>query len=663
VRLIRTFRTEILFSLFLVLITSIAYGSVCSNGFTNYDDDIYVTENPHVRAGFSADSLWWALTASDASNWHPLTWISLQLDCELYGLRPWGYHLTNLLFHVFNALLLFWWLRVATGAIWRSAAVASLFAVHPVHVESVTWITERKDVLSFFFGALALWAYLGFVKQPGGFRYLLIMAAFALSLMAKPMFVTLPFLLLLVDYWPLGRMNNEGRAVENETATLTRRASEGESRLGHTLTRSAREGPSLALRVSVVPLVYEKLPLFAVSGISSFITVLVQPTQAIPLPVRVSNALASYVAYLRLITWPKHLAVFYPYPVTSSWLVGLGAGVLLASISVLVIWAARRKPYLPVGWFWYLGTLIPVIGLVQVGLQGMADRYAYLPAVGLYIMLSWGATELVGRWRRGNLLLISLTSLVLVASMMCTWRQVSYWHDSIALWEHTLQVTKDNWLAHANLGSALLPAGRFDEAIPAFQEAIRLKPDSAIYHNNLAAALIGNGRLDEAIAELRQAIRLDPSYGAYNNLGLALEKQGRLNEAASAVWQAVRLQPNSPGGHYRLSTVLQAEGRLDFAIHELEEAIRLKPDFAEAYHALGIALGRQGKLPEAIVACREAIRLKPDDADAYNNLGVALMRQGNVGEAVAAFQEAVHLKPDDANARANLDGARTALGK
>jgi Flp pilus assembly protein TadD len=640
-------RNEILISLFLVLITSLAYGRACSNGFTNYDDDVYVTENSHVRAGLSGDSLWWALTASDGANWHPLTWLSLQLDHELYGLRPWGYHLTNLLFHILNALLLFWWLRVATGAIWRSAAVASLFAVHPIHVESVAWITERKDVLNFFFGALALWAYLGFVRRPGLFRYLLILAAFAFSLMAKPMFVTLPFLLLLLDYWPLGRMNNEGRAVETETATLTRRAS---------------EGPSLTLRVSVVALVYEKLPLFTMSGISCLITLLVQSPKTMPLPVRSLNALAAYVAYLRLIAWPDCLAAFYPHPLTESWLAGLGAGALLASISAMVIWAGRRHPYLPVGWFWYLGTLIPMIGLVQVGFQSMADRYAYLPAIGLYIMLTWGASELVARRRPGRLLLTSLTSVILVAIMMVTWTQVTYWHDSITLWEHALRVTKNNWLAHNNLGTAFRASGRLDEAVVAFREAVRLNPDAS-HHSNLGGALSEKGRLDEAIAELRQSIRLEPNYAAYSNLGIALQKQGRLNEAASALWQAVCLNPGFPAAHYDLSVVLQAEGRLDFAISELQLAIRLKPDFAEAYNDLGIALERQGKLPEAMAAYRQAIRLKPDYAAAYNNLGVALMRQGNVREAVAAFQKAVRLKPDDAKARANLDRALKAQGE
>jgi Flp pilus assembly protein TadD len=649
------------------LITSLAYGRGCSNGFTNYDDDIYVTENSHVRAGLSGNSLWWALTASDAANWHPLTWISLQLDYELHGLRPWAYHLTNLLFHILNALLLFWWLRLATEAIWRSAAVASFFAVHPIHVESVAWITERKDVLSFFFGALALWAYLGFVRQPGFFRYLLVLAAFALSLMAKPMFVTLPFLLLLLDYWPLGRIRNECGAMKDI---------QGKEDDGGWSIEDRRSKPHHPLSSFLYPLssnpasfyrfralAYEKLPLFAMSSISCVITVLVQIPKTIPLAARSLNALAAYVSYLRLIAWPRGLAAFYPHPLTDSWLVGLGAAVLLASISALVICAARQQPYLPVGWFWYLGTLVPVLGVVQVGFQSMADRYAYLPAVGLYIMLSWGAADLVARWRSGSVLLTLLTCVILVASMVRTWTQVSYWHDSIALWQHALQVTKNNWVAHANLGTALVHEGRLDEAIAAFREAVRLKPDFTSHHSNLGGALAAKGRFDEAIAELRQAIRLEPRYAAYRNLGIAFKKQGRLNEAASAFWQAVCLNPGSPGAHYDLSVVLQAEGRLDFAVSELHDAIRLKPDFAEAYNDLGIALERQEKLPEAMAAYRQAIHLKPDYGDPYNNLGVVLARQGNVREAVAAFQDAVRLKPDDAKARANLDKALKALGK
>jgi Flp pilus assembly protein TadD len=584
-RLTSKLRTEVLISLFLVIATALTYSRSCVNDFVNFDDPGYVIDNPNVKAGFSAASLWWDLKATECTNWHPLTWLSLQLDYELYGLEPWGYHLTNLLLHTANGVLLFWLFSGMTGAVWRSAAVASFFALHPLHVESVAWISERKDVLSTLFALLTIWAYWAFVKQPSLVCYLVMFATYALGLMAKPMLVTLPFVLLLLDYWPLGRMNDEPGMTKQVQGKDQRAGALGSSSFIFHLSSFAR----------LWDLISEKLPLFVLSASCCVITVLVQqPTQMISPTLRVMNAVLAYIDYIRLMFWPHPLAIFYPYRSEVSPQRALGAGLLLTTITILVLWTARRRPYLPVGWFWYLGTLVPVIGLLQVGYQAMADRYTYIPLVGMFIMLAWGLADLAAVLPRSRAVLAGALALLLIGCMLVTWNQMGYWRNGATLWQHALEVTNDNWAAHINVGVVLQRENHLDDAMTHFQEALRLKPDSAHGHRALGAAFKRLGRTDEAIAEYREA---------------------------------VRLEPYTAEGQYGLGVVLGDKGEREESIAALREAIRLKPEYPEAYNNLGVALARQGKFVEGRAALEEAIRLKPDYAPAHRNLGVLLEKQ------------------------------------
>jgi Flp pilus assembly protein TadD len=563
----------VLISAALVLLTGIAYGPVLANDFVNYDDDIYVTRNAHVQGGLSRPGIRWAFTSTDALNWHPLTWISLQLDAQLYGAHAWGFHLTSLLLHTANTILLFLVLRRMTGVPAPSALVAALFALHPLHVESVAWIAERKDVLSTLFWMLTLAFYTQFVKRPGRGRYLLVMLALALGLMAKPMLVTLPCVLLLLDYWPLGRFE----------------------------------------RWQFV----EKLPLFGLVAAASAITVYAQqragaiePLSEVSLPARIANALVSYVQYLFKMCWPTDLAPLYPHPRDGlSWAQAAGGGALLVGVSVLTIMQSRRRPYLLVGWFWYLGTLVPVIGLVQVGEQSRADRYTYVPLIGVFIMLAWGASELYQR-ARFRYAWLALPAAALVACVTLTWRQARLWHDSRSLWEHTLRVTVDNYVAENNLGFALFEGGKYTQAEEHFRSALRIKPDYV---------------------------------RACANLGLALDKRGRAAEAVDWYRKTLELHPNLAATRNNLGVALAKQGKMDDALDQLQEAVRIDPTFTEAVYNLAFALARQKRFDQAIAYCRDCIRVEPQNARFRFALADLLRQQGQVEEAMRQYQEGERL--------------------
>lgn len=482
--------------------------------FVNFDDELYVTRNSHVQAGLTYQGLVWALTTTHVGNWHPLTWLSHMLDCELYGLNPGGHHFTNLLLHIANTLLLFMVLKRMTGALRRSAFVAALFALHPLHVESVAWVAERKDVLSTFFWMLTMGVYVRYVERPGLNRYLLVLLSFALGLMAKPMLVTLPFVLLLLDYWPLGRFQ-------------FRQSSDDSNSQSHESINFSNQ------RSLIFRLVLEKAPFFALAAVSGVVTFFVQQgggavrsLYVFPLDIRIANAMVSYVSYIEKMIWPHHLAVFYPHPgMLPMWQIA-GAGLLLVCISVLVVRAARRHPYLLTGWLWYLGTLVPVIGLVQVGSHAMADRYTYVPLIGLFIMIAWGSCDISERWRYRKIVLAISTGVLLCASMISTGSQVRYWQNSVALFEHTLDVTANNWLAHNNMGIALARRGKFDEAIAHYSETLRIKPDYAPAYSNLGIVFAVQEKAEEAIAHFRKALQINPDYtAARKNLEVALAVQ------------------------------------------------------------------------------------------------------------------------------------------
>ena len=463
--------------LLLLLAVAVVYWRVTDCEFIGFDDGQYVVENPHVHAGLSAQSVTWAFTTTAASNWVPLTWLSYMLDYELYGLNPRGYHLTNLLLHLASSALLLLVLWRTTGARGCSAFVAALFALHPLHVESVAWVAERKDVLCGFFFMLTLWAYTRYAERDFTLgRYGLVLLFLGLGLMAKPMLVTVPAVLLLLDFWPLGRFE----------------------------------------RTRLRTLLLEKVPLLLLAVCAAVPTWLIQASSSatglvenLGLDLRVGNALLAYVHYIVHFFWPRGLAVFYPHPgadVSIGW--AIAAGLLLLGVSVLVLRSTPRRPYLALGWLWYLGMLVPVIGLVQVGEQAMADRYTYLPMIGLTIAVAWGAPDLLERWRPRPELVAAATGLVLVTLASLTWVQIGYWRNSVTLFEHALRVTQDNHLAHTNLGVALTERGEHERAIHHYEQALRIKPDYVAAHFNLAVTLVRQDRRAEAIRHYARALHI-----------------------------------------------------------------------------------------------------------------------------------------------------------
>jgi tetratricopeptide (TPR) repeat protein len=600
--------------LVLIAATVIVYAPVRHFGFVLWDDQVFVTDNVHVVPGLTWQGVRWALTTGATANWHPLTWLSHMLDVQLYGMNPGPHHVTNLLLHVLNSLLLFGVLYYMTAAWGRSFCVAALFAVHPLHVESVAWIAERKDVLSTLFWMLTMWAYVAYVRRPGRKRYVLVVALFGLGLMAKPMLVTLPFALLLLDFWPLKR-------IELAEARGGRLAA----------FREQGAGPR--------QLVKEKLPLFVLAAMSSVVTVLVQKHAGAlaglasePLSLRLTNAAAAYLAYTGKMLWPVRLAAFYPLGKSIPVLQASLGCLLLVDMTLLAIRIRLRCPYVLVGWLWYVGTLIPVIGLVQVGEQSMADRYTYVPLIGLSLIAAWGATELATGWRYGRRALPVVAGCVTLACAATARAQVRYWNGDVALWRHTLNVTTDNCRAHFYLGSALLAQGKLDEAIQHFSEALRLKPQFVEAWNQLGLTLMKQGKPDEAAPYLAEALRLKPQFvEAWNNLGLALMMQGKLDEAVPRFAEALRLRPDNATAHKNLGALLLRQGRLDEATRHLAEAVRLRPNDAEAHYDLGVALMLQEKFDEAVQQFTAALRIRPDLVEAANNLKLALAKQAKKG--------------------------------
>jgi tetratricopeptide (TPR) repeat protein len=546
----------------LILVTFATFYPVINHDFIDYDDNDYVTENPHVKAGLTLDGVIWAFTAGHSGNWHPLTWLSHMLDCELFGTKAGRHHLMSLLIHIINTVLLFVVLRKMTGALWPSAFVAAAFALHPLHVESVAWIAERKDILSGLFWILTMAAYLQYVKRPGKVKYMLTGVVFALGLMAKPMLVTLPFVLLLLDFWPLERFHWR----------------------------------------SFHRLVGEKAPLFVLSAISSVVTFVVQQRtgavariEQVALDGRAANAFISYVAYIVKMIWPSRLAVFYPYPAgkISIWLAVLAA-LFTIGISIFVICLARNRKYLLVGWFWYIGVLVPVIGLIQVGGQARADRYTYLPSVGIFIIAAWGAAELLDKRRYRKTILSVSAGLVICAMLLCTRIQVRHWKNSFTLFRHAVEVTENNYVGHTGLGKALRAQGKVDEAINQYHQALRTKPDYAITHYNLGNALLVQGKVEEAINEYRQAVHIEPNYAAaHTNLGGTLAMKREFDEAIACFRQVVQLEPNEARNHYNLGHALELKGSIDEAINEYGRALEINPNHSNARARLEAALEKQ----------------------------------------------------------------------
>lgn len=623
--------------LLLVVAVVIAYQQVRSFDFVTMDDYLYVTNNPHVKTGLTFESIRWAFTGIGAGNWHPLTWLSLMLDYEFGRMNAGTYHVTNLLLHIANTLLLLFVLTRLTGFFWRSAFVAGLFALHPLHVESVAWISERKDVLSTLFWLLAILAYKGYATRPSIGRYLLTIAAFVFGLMAKPMLVTLPITLLLLDLWPLRRL----QTLHPPITAIT-----------------------------------EKLPLFAITAISCVVTIHAQraggavaPIEALPVGVRIANAIVSYVSYLGNTVWPSGLAPFYPHPTLSipEWQTVLSA-IFLACITCLAFRLARNYPYFTFGWLWYVITMIPVIGIVQVGSQAMADRYTYVPLIGIFIIAAWGMPDLIRRISPSafhKFAPVASTAAVVVLAILAirTHEQVRYWRNDITVWEHTIKVTTRNSLAHYNLACGYDERKQYAKAIRHYKEALRIDPNKAEAYNNLGNLYLKLGKLDEAERCLREALRVRPEYSeAHCNLGLLLDKRKDYEASLQHYARSLAADPkdavvraNYAATECDFGIHLAQQGKVDEAVIHFRKAIEIDPTSANAHYNLAVALDGQSKLDEAITEYREAVRLDPDYADAHNNLGVCLGQKGDYDGAVHHLSEALRIRPDFTKARISLE--------
>ena len=584
----------------LVALTWLVFGQTLRHEFVNYDDPDYVYQNSQITEGLSMSGIQWAFASVHARNWHPLATISHMLDCELFGLNAAGHHFTSVLLHGVTALLLLLVLHQMTGHLWRSAFVAAAFAVHPLRVESVAWIAERKDVLSGLFFMLTLLAYVRYARNRSAARYLAVTAAFILGLLSKPMLVTLPLVLLLVDYWPLRRFE-QSPGVTTESGSR-----------------------------AAVALLIEKVPLFALSGVAALITYSIQQTgtglrDALPLTWRINNAVVSCVAYLWDLVWPTDLAPFYPHPEgrLQLWMVALSAGLVLAVTVAAVVWR-RQRPYLVTGWLWYVVMLVPVIGLVDVGAQSRADRYTYLPQIGIVLAVTWAFVEMSAKWRHRQKVLVAGAILILVA---CSWSasvQTGRWRTSESLWRHTLEATSANHVAYNNLGNVFSQRGQIDEALAHYQQAVEIRSRNrlsqhdflmALYQNNVGTALQLKGRIDEAIRHYHEAIRLQPDYGdVYQNLSGALAARGDVAASIEVLRKLLELQPANARAHADLGTLLLHTGNERDAVACYEEALRIAPRTLPALNNLTWLLATSGDLSvrngaKAVALAEQALRI------------------------------------------------------
>jgi tetratricopeptide (TPR) repeat protein len=670
--------------------TLLLFAPAVGHEFVNLDDYDYVSRNPHVLTGLALENIRWAFTAFHCDNWHPLTWLSLQLDATLWGKEPRGFHATSILLHAVNAGLLYCVLFALTEARWRSAAVALLFAVHPLRVESVAWISERKDVLSTFFGLLALWCYAAYARRPSVARYFAVTALFAASLLAKPMLVTLPCLMLVLDWWPL-------RRYELVADQKPREAGQGAA--------TEVQPPGAGRRL--LWLLAEKLPLFVLVGATCLLTLRAQSShgsvadlRTLSATVRVENAAISYLAYLSKTFCPANLAVYYPHPAFAydgsgglSAFTACAAGVALLALTVGAVVLRGRAPYLLTGWLWFLGTLVPTIGLVQVGNQAYADRYTYFPQIGILLALCWGAADLAnGR------VALSVLAAVTCALVVVTHEQLGVWHDSLSMWEHTIKVAGASPLALICQGEILLEKGRVADAADVYRHALRLEPASTRAMNNLGLSYLRQGRTPDALQCFERALEMAPDFAAAHlNLGLMSMQQGQFDEAArqteaacaldpqsyDALFQlgqiellrknlpraadcfrdALRLRPDASLAHTGLGDTLLQQGRTDEGVAQLREAVRLDPAFGRGHFLLATALQARGDGAAADEHFELAVRHSPDFGPAWYKVGLLRARQGRAADAVACLKRAVELGPETAELCGDLASAWLALAK
>ena len=614
--------------------TLTVYWQVHEYSFVSYDDPKYVIENDRVQNGLTAKNAEWALTAVVAANWHPLTLLSHMTDCQIYGLNSGSHHLTNLIIHILNSLLLFIIFRWMTTDLWKSFFLSALFALHPLHVESVAWISERKDVLNTFFWFLTIISYIKYCERPGAIRFIPVFLFYFLGLMSKPMIVTLPFVLLLLDFWPLGRMKIFARKDDDQISNSS---------------------------ILIKPLLSEKIPLFLLSGAASVVTLFAQSSQnavaslkTFPLYIRIANAFISYVNYCINLIWPFDLSVLYPHPEKFMFLEAASAFTLIAAISFVVFRFAGRKPYLAVGWFWYIGTLVPVIGLVQVGAQAMADRYTYVPLVGIFIIMAWGISDILADWKYKafGMRIMAVTFLLILAGI--TWQQIAYWKDSKTLFSHALEVTENNAIAHNNLGSVFGKKGQLRKAREHYTKAIQLNSNYVSAIHNLGLVFFRMGNLNEAIDQYTEALRIDPGYEkAHYDMAVALQKKGRRGEAGRHYSEALKIDPEYAEAHINLGIILAENQKLTEAANHFIAALKIKNDMPRAYFNLGNILFTIDKTDMAIAHYRKALEINPNYEAAYMGLGNAFVKKGDIMKAINSFEKVLKMDPNNIEAKNN----------
>jgi tetratricopeptide (TPR) repeat protein len=645
--------------LLLVLITLAVYYQVHGFSFVNYDDPEYVQLNPYIKNGITLSAVNWAFTTGYACFWHPLTWLSHMLDWQLFGLNPAGHHITSVIFHILNTLLVFLVFRQMTGSTWPSAFTAALFALHPLHAESVAWVSERKDVLSTFFWLLTMWAYVRYVRRLSVSRYLLVVVFFTMGMMSKPMLVTLPFVLLLLDYWPLNRLS-----ISNWRFVI-----------------------------------FEKIPLIVLAGALSIVAYIAQKQgKAIPtsddfaLPFRLANVPISYVQYIIKMFWPAQLAMFYPHPgMNVSFFYAILSAVLLLAVTILIIRFSRKHRYLFTGWFWYLGTLVPVIGIVQVGNHAMADRYSYITLTGLFIIIAWGLPDLLLRLPHRNVILWASSIAVLSALSVCAYVQAGYWKNSIMLCEHALKVTKNNYRAHFcitmplteqhrfeeaiehgaeairinpqcyeaynNLGVALVRVGRFDDAISVYKSLLEKKPDFVATRENLAAIYLTQGRYAETVEQCRIVLETMDMLPTRKFLAYSLLKLGQYPQAIAEYRKVLSAEPNDPNILNELGFALAHDNQFEQAISVSNQALEIAPQLVDVRQNLGYAFIGQGRFAEAVDEYEKFLQKYPENALAHSELGVAFFKLGKLDEAIAHFNRALQIDPNNTAVQTNLDFA------
>ncbi len=632
-------RFEIIIYLFIVTTSLAVYWPIRNHEFVNFDDDIYVYENRYVQGKLNLDNISWAFSLENKkdTHWHPLTWLSHMLDCRLYGLNPGMHHTTNLIFHIINSLLLFLVFKRMSGDLWQSGFIAVLFALHPISVDTVAWVAERKNVLSTFFWFITTLTYSYYTERPCLLRYLVCLLVFTFGLMAKPMLVTLPFTLLLLDYWPLGRFKSTIEKNDTEKSKVGSKCMKAISQTGK--------------------LIFEKVPFIALSLTTILISMrsqqrVVISTDSVPIKLRIANAIVSYIGYIKKMVWPTDLSVYYPFPDQIPIWEIIVAGSLLVFISILILQVLKQMPYLATGWFWFLGTLFPTIGLVQVSLwPAMADRWAYVPFIGLYIVIAWSIPWFLKKLRYRKIGLVLAVTVLFIILMIGTRLQVQHWRNSVSLFDNALKKTDNNYIAYNNLGSALIKQGKIDDAIKYLNAALPIHPYPARPYTNLGDAMVFMKLYDEAIEYYHKALRIDPYYMiAHNNLAIAFTAEGRLDEAIDHYQTALQISPNFDEIYNNLGVAFAARERFDDAINYFSMALKINPTYSEAYNNLGLVVIRKGMIEKAVLYFQEALRLKPGYADAQRNLNRALTDLKKIEDAVSGVRDALKINPHEKGA-------------